>query len=245
MPYRIFHLEDVADYLHIGVHDIEELVHHREIPCEQQGGRLIFRKKEIDAWASQRILGLPEKRLEHYHRSSEAKARKHLGNADTLIGELLQEAWIEPRLLAKTRAAVVRDLADLAAKTGQVGDQELFLDMLKQRESLCSTGLGGGFALLHPRHHEPYLLAESFVLLARAPYPVLFGAPDGGKTDVFFLIGCQDDRIHLHVLARLCVMCTRTPLLAELRAAGGRHEMYAAIMASEQAVTAQAARSAS
>jgi PTS system nitrogen regulatory IIA component len=53
---------------------------------------------------------------------------------------------------------------------------------------------------------------------------------------VFFLICSQDDRIHLHVLARLCMMCHHTSLLLELRETTDPHEMHRILVASERQV---------
>ena len=45
LPYRVFNLEQVAVYLHLPVTEVKEFVRTREIPCEMQGDRLVFRKK--------------------------------------------------------------------------------------------------------------------------------------------------------------------------------------------------------
>ena len=43
----------------------------------------------------------------------------------------------------------------------------------------------------------------------------------------------QDDRLHLHALARLCTICQTTDLLTRLRAAEGAREISAAACACE------------
>ena len=43
---------------------------HREIPFERRGERVVFRKRDIDMWASQRILRLSEQRLAASHEKS-------------------------------------------------------------------------------------------------------------------------------------------------------------------------------
>ena len=224
MPHRTFDLAEVAEYLHISQSDVERLVHHGEIPFEQQGKRVVFRQREVDAWASQRILGLGRAGLENYHRGSSVGAHTKRGaqahplrSGHAIVAELIRPECIDPAMASRTRPAVLRDMAGLAEKSGLVTDPEGLLESLRQREELCSTGVPGGLALLHPRHHDPYLFSDSFLALARAAQPVHFGAPDTRPTNIFFLIGCQDDRIHLHVLARLCMMCQETDMLQRLR----------------------------
>jgi PTS system nitrogen regulatory IIA component len=125
----------------------------------------------------------------------------------------------------------------LAETTGLLYDPRDLVDELERREQLCSTGIEGGAALLHPRFHDPYMVDDSFICAGVCAQPIPFGAPDGGKTDVFFLVCCQDDRTHLHVLARICVLCHSTELLRELRGAESEGEMYDAVVRAEEAVS--------
>ena len=76
MPYRLFNLDEVSQYLHLSREDVQQRVKGRAIPFEMRGERVVFRKSEIDQWASKRILGLSESRLEHYHRLSTRGTRE-------------------------------------------------------------------------------------------------------------------------------------------------------------------------
>ena len=66
--------------------------------------------------------------------------------------------------------------------------------------------------------------------------PSAFGAPDVQPTNLFCLIGCPDDRMHLHTLARLCLMAQKTDMLAELRQAVDAQAMWDCLVAAEQVV---------
>ena len=214
----MFTLKEVADYLHLSVEDVELLVKRREIPCEKQGDRVMFRRRDVDGWASQRLLGMSSKHLRDYHQRSTEKSHS-LSRDHAILSELMAPDRIEPSLKAKTKAAVLRDMVDLADRSGLLYLRDDLLTSLDAREKLCSTALAGGIALLHPENHEPYMFEDSFVVLGRSLQPIPFGAPDGLTTDMFFLVCCQNDRLHLHVLARLCMICYHTPLLLELREA--------------------------
>ncbi len=235
MPHQALSLEQVADFLHLPPADVETLVRRNEIPVERKGGRLVFRRGVIEAWASERLLGLTDPELTRFHETVSAKAHD-LSKTHAIIPELMRQAWIDPAVRAKTRSSVVRAMTGLAEATGLCLNPSHLLESLEEREALCSTALGGGLAMLHPRYHEPYLLEDSFIVLGRTVQPVPFGAPDGEKTDVFFLVCCQEDRIHLHVLARLCMLCSRTDLLADLRHAEDAEEMYCKLVAAEHEV---------
>jgi PTS system nitrogen regulatory IIA component len=235
MPYRTFGLDEAARYLHLTSGDLERLVKNQDIPFEKHGNRLVFRKVEIDGWASKRILGMEGKRLADYHQKSTQSTDENLRH-QALLPERLRPRFIDAALPAKTKASVLREMTLLAGKTGRVTDTDGLLEELKAREELCSTGVPGGLALLHPRHPDPYLFESPVLVLGRTVQEIPFGAPDGGSTDLFFLIGCADDRMHLHILARLCMMAQKTELLVTLRQAPSADAMYEAMVNAELAV---------
>jgi PTS system nitrogen regulatory IIA component len=237
MPYRTFDLQEVARYLHLSHADVERLVKDRDIPFERHGDRLVFRKVEIDAWVSPRILGLEGRRLAEYHHKTSKNARQ-IAACEAILPERIRPEFIEPALTAKTKASVLRQMVALAVKTGRASDPPTLLEGLEAREALCSTGIPGGLALLHPREPEPYLFEAPFVALGRTIQQIPFGAPDGRPTDLFFLIGCPEARMHLHILARLCLMTQKTDMLANLREAADATAMCECLLAAEEAVLA-------
>ncbi len=241
MPYRTFGLEEVARYLHLAPDDISRLVKNQDIPFERHGERLVFRKVAIDAWASPRILGLEGRRLVEYHQKSSRDARPLVPH-EALLPDLIRPEFINPALPAKTKASVLRELCHLAESTGRVCDPPSLLRSLEAREALCSTGLPGGLALLHPRQPETYLFETAFVVLGRTVQQIPFGAPDGRPTDLFFLIASPDDRLHLHTLARVCLVAQKTDILETLRQAADAEAMYQSLVGAEITALAEKRR---
>ncbi|MFT3781595.1 MAG: PTS sugar transporter subunit IIA [Nibricoccus sp.] len=240
MPHRTFNPEELAEYLHVSNADVERLLRETDIPKSVRGGKTIFQRSEIDAWASQRILGMPEKRLDTYHQKS-MRGTKEIFPENALIPELLSSSHIDLELSSKTRASVIRDMVELADKTGLVFDSRELLASVEAREELCSTALPGGLALLHARNYDAYRFERSFMVLGRTIQGVPFSAPDGAPTHLFFLICCQDDRIHLHTLARLCMIVTKTNVVSQLLDAPDAAAAYDVLVAAELAVLPQKA----
>lgn len=235
MSFQLFNVEAVAEYLHLTSPEIEQRVKDGEIPFEKRGDRVVFRKSDIDAWASQRIIGFTAPRLATYHEKSTRHTRSILPH-ETLLPEMLAAGAIDSAMTSKTKASVLRDLVALADKTGQLNDAKTLLDSLEAREELCSTAVPGGFALPHPRSQEPYLFETSFLVVGRPIQEIHFGAPDGEPSRLFFLICCQDDRLHLHTLARLCLVAQKTNVLEQLIQAADAQTMRDALIAAEQEI---------
>lgn len=232
MPHRTFEIDEVAKYLNMVQAEVERLVKGREIPFERHGNRVVFRKMEIDSWASPRLLGMESRRLEVYYHQAAETARGAFP-AQALVSELLRAGAIEPALSARTKASVIREMARLGARTGRVCDVAELVEQLSAREADGSTGLPGGLAVLHPRHPEDWLFESPFIAFARTVQDVPFGAPDGKFTNLFFLIACPDSSTHLHVLARICLLAQRTSMLQNLRASFTAEEMAEQIAAAE------------
>lgn len=235
VPHRIFNLYEVADYLHLSRADVERLVRDNEIPYQKRGEKLVFIRSEIDEWASKRIIGSKKGEIDEERYTPRPKPH-NLDRQHAIIPELLKVEYINPALKSKTKASVINDMVALADKTGLLLQKADLLKSLKEREQMCSTALAGGIALLHPRTHQPYMFEDSFLVFGRTVQPVPYGAPDGMMTDLFFLVCCQEDKIHLHVLARLCVLCYQTTLLIDLREAETAEEMYNLLISAEQEI---------
>ena len=238
MPFRVLNLESVAEYLHLTQADIVQRVKNREIPFEKRGDRIVFRKGEIDRWASQRILGLPDRPLAAYHEKSTRETNAILPQ-EALLPDLLAAGAIASAMTSRTKASILRDLVALAEKTGHLCDARALQISLEAREELCSTAVPGGLALPHPQTPDPYLFDASFIVVGRPVHEIHFGAPDGQPTQLFFLLCCQDDRLHLHTLARLCLVAAKTTVLDQLRDAPDAAAMRDALVAAEQEVLAE------
>src|ERR1019366_4000227 len=123
--FRLFNVESVAEYLNLTLADIEQRVKDHEIPFERRGNRLVFRKGEIDEWASRRIMGFSSDRLAAYHEKSTRHTRNILPH-ETILPDLLTAGAVDSAMPSKAKASVLLDLVALAEKTGQLNAPKTF-----------------------------------------------------------------------------------------------------------------------
>lgn len=100
-----------------------------------------------------------------------------------LVREILPPDAVRVDVPCTDKASVLRAVARQAASRAAL-DEERVLESLAQRESLGTTGLGGGIALPHARIEGLEAPVACFARLAR---PVPFDAPDSAPVDLVFL----------------------------------------------------------
>ena len=182
----------------------------------------------MEQWAQRNLLAANERELAAQHRAM-AEERRRVDKADWGVSDLFSAGTIDLAVRAKAKAGLLRDMTELADRSGKVYDVDGLFKELVAREDAASTAIGEGVALLHPRFHDPYMFEESFVAYGRSDRPVFFGAPDGDGTRHFFLVCSTDHRAHLHILARLAVLAHGTDLVERLEAAEDADAALAAI----------------
>ena len=215
--------------------DANELRHvaqRGEIDFSEHGGDLWFEHRALDEWAQRNLLASGHREQIRQHNVILEEQRRS-NSADWRVWRLFAPTGIVLGVPGKAKAGILRDMTSIADATGFVYDPDALFKELVAREETASTAVGEGAAFLHPRFHDPYMFQETFVAYGRSERPVFFGAQDGTGTDLFFLICCTDHALHLHILARLCLLAHGTTLLEELREAPDGEAMHAAIKKAE------------
>jgi PTS system fructose-specific IIC component len=88
-------------------------------------------------------------------------------------------------LRSKKKVSVLQEMVRHLKSAGRISDEQFIMEMLKNRESLGSTGLGNHAAFPHGRS---IAIKELTVLFARSSSGVDFESLDGKPTKIFFLI---------------------------------------------------------
>src|SRR5512142_422443 len=237
MPHRTMTIQEVAKLLGSDVHRVERMAKRGEIPCQKVGGQFRFNRAEITEWLQQKMGGMSHDNLAEV--DAGITTQRQTPEDAAIIAALLRVEAVSTNLGSRTQNSTLRELTALAEKTGLVLDPPALQEAVIHREELCSTAIERGVAIPHPRRPLPKAIAEPILVVARTSQGIAFGAPDGRLTTLFFLTASQDDRHHLHVLARLCRMLREEKFVMKLEAAETREEMIELLKDRELKVLAE------
>jgi nitrogen PTS system EIIA component len=114
------------------------------------------------------------------------------------IVDLLNSNRILPTLAATTKKGVLEELADALVKEFDNLDRKKVLEVLMERESLGSTGIGDNIAIPHGKLSN---LDNLVLCFGRSLPGVNFDSMDGKPTHLFFLLMAPENSIGLHLKA--------------------------------------------
>ncbi|MEZ0066880.1 PTS system fructose-specific IIC component [Streptacidiphilus sp. MAP12-20] len=153
-----------------------------------------------------------------------APADAPAGEVQVLSGYLTAET-VKPELAATGKDEAIRELVALAAGTGRVADHASLAEAVHAREAQGSTGLGEGIAIPHAKTDA---VTEPVVCFSRSSEGVEWGAPDGSKAKLLFLVAVPQEMAgdeHLRILAQLSRKLVNADFRDELEAAADRGEI--------------------
>lgn len=237
MSREMLNLRQAADHVHLDATELRHVAQRGEIAAEERGGDFWFEHRALDEWAQRNLLAAGRREQLRQHKVILEEHRR-ANDPDWRVWRLFAPGGILLGVPGKAKAGMLRDMTDLAERTGFVYDPDALYKELVAREEIASTAVGEGAAFLHPRFHDPYLFEETFIAYGRSERPVFFGAPDGQATRHFFLICSTDHELHLHILARLAVMTHSTDFLKALDALEDADQVVETIKAAEEGLLA-------
>ena len=208
-------LDELATYLQRDVREVSKMASRGYLPGQKVAGVWRFTSTEINYWLETQMHAYTEQELA----AVETGASRGRVDNTPLVTPLITESTMAVPLAAGTKASVLKELVKLAEQSWQVYDPEALLAAIKQREELGTTALASGVAIPHARRPSPAVLGEPVIAYGRTHAGIPFGAPNGGLSDIFFLVCCRDQSTHLKVLARLSRLLLKPGLIDELRGA--------------------------
>jgi PTS system nitrogen regulatory IIA component len=141
-----------------------------------------------------------------------------------MIRDLLQDDVIIAELEATGKEEVLHEFSRLLKAKGRIEDEEELVRVLRERESLGSTGIGDGVAIPHAKLRS---LPEMIVAFGRSSRGVNFLSLDAKPVHLFFLLLSPDDKPgeHLKALARISRLLKNPVLREDLKRVSGSEEL--------------------
>lgn len=233
MPHRNLTVEEFARYIGVDSNRVRKMAERGLLPGDKLGGSWRFNQTRVHEWLQEHLLTLDRNELLHLERALFEEHREEW--TDLIVTDLIGVEGVDLDIRAHSRASVLSELVAVTERTGLVYDPHEILKEIQERESASSTAVEFGIAVPHPRHPLPYATAEPLICVGRVRNGVIFGAPDGSLTNLFFLVLDHEERHYLHVLARLMRMLDR-PTIGMLMDAEEPEQVLEALITREKEV---------
>jgi len=184
--------KDAARMLNVPEAQIHAWIRNGTLPSYRIQDRYRLNRVELLEWAAARnIKVVPE-----FFRED----RETTG--DLPLADALARGGVRYEVPCDDKASALKAVCGLLKLPPQIDRDELH-GVLVAREALCSTGIGGGIAIPHPRGPIVLGLSEPHVTLAFLARPIDFHALDGKPVSILFVIISTTVHVHLTLLSHL------------------------------------------
>jgi nitrogen PTS system EIIA component len=219
---------DAARMLNVPEDQIYAWVRNGTLPSYRVKDRYRLNRVELLEWAGARGLKVAP---EFFHERS--------ADGELLLTSALRRGGVCAAVRGPDKATVLQAVCERLNLPPQINRSELH-SVLVAREALCSTGIGNGVALPHPRGPIVLGLKESQVTLAYLQQPIDYGALDGQPVHSLFVIISTTVHIHLTLLSHLMFALQDNPFRELLDRRAPAEEILARSAAIEQRAGAPA-----
>mgnify|MGYP006277855771 CR=1 FL=1 len=140
-----------------------------------------------------------------------------------------KESLFLPQMQAQTKEEALEELLDLFVKEKLVKNKKIAMDMLLQRETMGSTGIGEGAAVPHGRTTAT---ADVIIAFGHSNTGIEFNAIDDKSVDLFFMVIAphnDEGNVYLPVLGSLVTLLKDEKQRNKLRAVTTFDELVAVI----------------
>lgn len=194
-------LKDVADLLNVSEITIRRWLTDGKIPAYRINHQYRFNRAEIENWILSHKLGKDSSSLQEEGKTTSGSKGSKGGIKQFGLYRALHKGGVLSKVAGNSKEEVIRNVMKTLAKDLQI-DADGVTNMLLERESLQSTALNNGIGLPHTRD---FLLDAHYdaVAIAFLDKPIEYGALDGKPVHTLFFLFASDDKMHLHLLAKI------------------------------------------
>ncbi|MBK2402225.1 PTS fructose transporter subunit IIABC [Erysipelothrix sp. strain 2 (EsS2-6-Brazil)] len=143
------------------------------------------------------------------------------------ITQVLKPNLVIFELNASSKEEILSEMTRKLSKEGIVSNELSFIETLKEREAISTTGVGDGIAIPHGRSS---VVSESVVVFGRSDKGIDFDSMDGEPAHLFFMIATPENSgdDHLAILSTLSGLLMKSEVQEALKTASTYDELVAA-----------------
>lgn len=189
-------VKDVARLIDTDENTIYQWIKQDSIPYFRINEEYRFNRADLLAWASTRRIKFNANMF--IDDDQDASTMPGISQALKVGGVFYHVGGID-------QASVLRAVVDVM-KLPESVDKEFLYSVLLARETLGSTGIGGGIAIPHVRNPVVLHVATPSATLCFLENAIDFKAIDGQPVNVLFTLISPTVQYHLHLLSRIGLM---------------------------------------
>ncbi len=203
-------LKDVTELLNVSETTIKRWISEGKIPYYRLNNQYRFSRSEIEDWV------LSCKQEGDFTPFEDNSPREKLGTQQFGLYRAIHKGGVYLDVPGDTKESVIRNAMERIAADLHL-DAEVITELLLDRENLMPTALSNGIGVPHTRD---FLLQESYDVIAVVfpEKPIDYGALDGLPVHTLFFLFACDDKRHLHLLAKIAHLCSKSENLLHLKA---------------------------
>jgi PTS system nitrogen regulatory IIA component len=216
-------IKDVAELLNVSETTIRRWIGEGKIPVYRLNHQYRFSRIEIENWvmsckveqAEAGFLPFPQEQAPLAAEPKEAASQRS-GLQQFSLYRAIHQGGVLSQVVGETKEEVIRGTTKLIAQCLDV-DGDVLTELLLDREELMPTALNNGIAVPHTRD---FFLQGRFdmVFVVYPQRPIEYGALDGKPVHTLFFLFSNEDKRHLHLLAKLAHLSSSEGVLEMLRA---------------------------
>lgn len=184
--------KDAARMLNLPEEQIYAWIRNGTLPSYRIKDRYRLNRVELLEWAAARDIKV----------APEFFRGKQETNGDLVLTNSLTRGGVLSDVAGADKSSVLKEVCARLRLPTQFDRDELH-SVLVAREALCSTGIGNGIAIPHPRGPIVLGLAEPHVTLAFLREPIDYRALDKKPVSILFVIISTTVHVHLMLLSHL------------------------------------------
>lgn len=206
-------IKDVAELLNVSETTIRRWLTDGKIPAYRLNHQYRFSRIEIENWMMKcKLKSLDSDFLPF---SEKQESNSSMGMQQFSLYRAVHHGGVYSDIPGTTKEEIICATMNRVAEKMSL-DGQVLSELLLDRERMMPTALNNGIAVPHAREFVEQLPFD-FVTVVFPKNPIEYGALDGAPVHTLFFLFATDDKIHLHLLAKLAHLSSSEKALSFLQ----------------------------